>query len=386
MNTANPVLMPWFAGVKSVLEMWFAGQEGGTSTARLLLGLAGPGGHSSMTWAKNATDSIWDYDEPAGALYPGSPGGRHPERLNGNGGCAVIAGSGATCPAATGTVESEGIYNGYRYFDKLGIAPQVPFGYGLAYTTFGYSNLSLDPKLDGTVDVSFDVKNTGSRAGDDVAQVYVGPGPEHAGIQQAVRSLRGYQRVSLDAGQTRHVTINLNQRSFQYWDETTQQWLTNYGARTIWAGDASATANLPLSGNVTPLSSAAQTPVGGTVPATLSLSLGAPATFGAFTPGLAKDYGATTTAKVISTAGDATLSVADPSTNATGHLVNGAFSLPSPLLAGGNALPAVVKTWSAPVSNDVVDVAFSQHIGANDALRTGTYSKTLTFTLSTTNP
>ena len=121
--------------------------------------------------------------------------------------------------------------------------------------------------------------------------------------------------------------------------------------------------------------------VGGTVPATLSLSLGAPASFGAFTPGVAKDYTASTTANVISTAGDATLSVADPSATATGHLVNGAFSLPSAL--GGLG---VIKTWSAPVSNDPVTIAFTQHIGATDALRTGAYSKTLTFTLSTTNP
>ena len=92
MDTGNPVLMPWFDNVKSVLEMWFAGQEGGTATARVLLGLANPGGHSSLTWPKNATDTIWGYNEPAGALYPGSPGGRHPERLNGNGGCAVITG------------------------------------------------------------------------------------------------------------------------------------------------------------------------------------------------------------------------------------------------------------------------------------------------------
>ena len=126
----------------------------------------------------------------------------------------------------TGTVESEGIYSGYRYFDKLGITPQVPFGYGLSYTSFSFSNLNVTPKLDGTVDVGFDVKNTGSRAGDEVAQVYVGPGPDHAGIQQAVRSLRGFDRVSLDAGQTKHEVINLDRRSFQYWDDTTQQWLT----------------------------------------------------------------------------------------------------------------------------------------------------------------
>jgi PKD repeat protein len=121
--------------------------------------------------------------------------------------------------------------------------------------------------------------------------------------------------------------------------------------------------------------------VGGSVPATLSLSLGAPATFGAFTPGVAKEYTASTTATVISSAGDATLTVADPSTTAPGHLVNGAFSLPQPLQGLG-----VVKTWSAPTSNETVPVTFKQAIGANEALRTGTYSKTLTLTLSTTTP
>jgi hypothetical protein len=88
----------------------------------------------------------------------------------------------------------------------------------------------------------------------------------------------------------------------------------------------------------------------------------------------------------VSTAGDASLSVADLSANNPGHLVNGAFSLPSPLLAGGSGLPAAVKTWSAPASNDVVAVPFTQHVSAGDALRTGAYSKTLTFTLSTTTP
>ena len=403
MNTANPVLMPWFDNVKSVLEMWFAGQEGGTSTARLLLGLANPGGHSSMTWPKNATDTIWGYNEPAGALYPGSPGGRHPERLNGNGGCTVITGSGMTCPAATQTTETEGIYAGYRYFDKLGIAPLVPFGYGLSYTSFGYSGLTVTPNLNGTVAVGFDVKNTGTRAGDESAQVYIGPGPDHPGIQQATKALRGFERVSLDPGQTKHVTITLDQRSFQYWDENTQQWLDNYGSRRLWVGNSSASANLPLTATTTPIpaGSGASGSVGGTVPATLSLSLGAPATFGAFTPGVTKDYSAQTTANVVSTAGDGLLSVSDPSSTATGHLVNGSFSLPSPLNAkatspagngfafapvGGSSSPTSLLTYNGPVSNDPVAISFAQHVDANDALRTGTYSKTLTFTLSTTQP
>jgi uncharacterized protein (TIGR03118 family) len=141
--------------------------------------------------------------------------------------------------------------------------------------------------------------------------------------------------------------------------------------------------------------------VGGTVPATLSLTLGPPASFGPFTPGVAKDYAASTTATVISTAGDGALSVADPSSTATGHLVNGSFSLPQALQAdatsaggtggafapvGGSAAPTLLLTYTGPVSNDAVTVNFKQSIGSSDALRTGTYSKTLTFTLSTTTP
>jgi hypothetical protein len=120
----------------------------------------------------------------------------------------------------------------------------------------------------------------------------------------------------------------------------------------------------------------ADAPVSGTVPATLSLTLGGAASFGAFTPGIAKDYTASTTANVISSAGDAALTVSDP-----GHLTNGTFALPEPL---GVAFSKA--SWTAPVSNDPVTITFSQHVNANDALRTGAYSKTLTFTLSTTAP
>ncbi len=135
--------------------------------------------------------------------------------------------------------------------------------------------------------------------------------------------------------------------------------------------------------------------VGGTVPATLSLTLGTPAAFAPFIPGRAADYFATTTANVISTAGDAALSVADPSSNATGRLVNGSFALTERVQAGvggtyaavgGSSSPTTIKTWSGPTSNEMVTIGFKQSILANEPLRTGTYSKTLTFTLSTTNP
>lgn len=126
--------------------------------------------------------------------------------------------------------------------------------------------------------------------------------------------------------------------------------------------------------------------VGGAVPATLSLTLGTPASFGAFRPGTTATYTAVQSANVISTAGDAALSVSDAGTVAPGHLVNGSFSLAEPLKAGGSVLPATVKTYSAPVSNDAAQIEFTQLVKLNDPLRTGAYSKTLTYTLSTTQP
>jgi hypothetical protein len=149
------------------------------------------------------------------------------------------------------------------------------------------------------------------------------------------------------------------------------------------------------------LNTTADGTVTGTVPATLSLSVGPPATFGAFTAGLPRIYNTSTSAEVISTGGDATLSVADPSSTATGHLVNGTFSLPSALQVrgrnaanpatsyadvGGSANPTTLLTYGGPVSKDPVSLEFQQAIGGTDPLRTGTYSKTLTFTLSTTAP
>jgi hypothetical protein len=115
--------------------------------------------------------------------------------------------------------------------------------------------------------------------------------------------------------------------------------------------------------------------VGGTVPATLSLTLGGGASFGAFTPGVAKDYAASTTASVTSTAGDATLSVSG------GRLANGAFSLAEPV-----AVDLGKSAWAGPASNDAFAIGFRQHIGAGEALRTGNYTTRLTFTLSTTSP
>ncbi len=143
------------------------------------------------------------------------------------------------------------------------------------------------------------------------------------------------------------------------------------------------------------------TGVGGTVPATLALSLGGAASFGAFVPGIGRSYEASMSGSVTSSAGDAALSVSDPSSTATGHLVNGSFALDealeamatSPASTGGpfaplhgDGSPLGLLTYSGPTSNDAVTIGFRQSIGANEALRTGSYSKTLVFTLSTTTP
>jgi hypothetical protein len=143
--------------------------------------------------------------------------------------------------------------------------------------------------------------------------------------------------------------------------------------------------------------------IGGDVPSSLALTLGAPASFGSFTPALAKTYDTAASASVVSTAGDATLSVADTSTTATGHLVNGVFALPQALqvraanaanpnpaykpLSETVALPVSLLTYTGPTAGaDNVTLGFRQVIGATDTLRSGSYSKTLTFTLSTTTP
>ena len=159
---------------------------------------------------------------------------------------------------------------------------------------------------------------------------------------------------------------------------------------------------LPTPGAVNAFGVSSTTSPSATVPSMLALTLGTAGSFGALTPAVARDYTATMPATVTSTAGNAALSVFDASATATGHLVNGSFTLPSalqvkassPAGAGSGALsevagfanPVTLLTYGAPISNDPVTVSFQQHVDANDALRAGSYSKTITFTLSTTTP
>jgi beta-glucosidase len=232
LNTTNPVLMPWAGSVKSVLEMWFSGEEGGTSTARLLLGLASPGGHTDISWPVAATDTLWGYNQTV-PLYAGDTTGPHLERLN-NG------------PNGT-TDETEGIFNGYRYLDKEGITPLFPFGWGLSYTSFAYSGLRVSRSADGGLDVTARVTNAGRVAGSAVPQVYLGtPSQQPAGIQFAVRQLAQFDRVTLEPGQSSTVTMSVPLRQLQYWSADQQQWITAGGSRTVYVGDADSLSSLPL--------------------------------------------------------------------------------------------------------------------------------------------
>ena len=161
-----------------------------------------------------------------------------------------------------------------------------------------------------------------------------------------------------------------------------QQWLFTAGKPAMTPATFFASTSVP--GDVT-----------GTVPPTLGLEIGRRRRFGAFVPGLARDYTATTAATVLSTAGEAALTVTDPSGTEPGHLVNGAFALPAALQARAtpdgafapvSGVPRTLRTWAAPVSGESSTLEFRQPIAATDPLRSGTYRKTLTFTLATTTP
>jgi beta-glucosidase len=147
------------------------------------------------------------------------------------------------------TTFSEGIDVGYRWFDKQKITPLFPFGYGLSYTTFAYSNLKSMPAGDGGLDVSFQLKNTGPVASDEVPQVYVGaPANKPQGANFPVHALAAFDRVHLEKGQARAVTIHVPERRLQYWSAHENKWMKATGPREVLVGSSSR--DLPLQANV----------------------------------------------------------------------------------------------------------------------------------------
>lgn len=215
LQTGEPVLMPWINDVAAVVEAWFPGEEGGTAIARVLAGDVNPSGKLPITFPPS--DAVVPASTPD--QYPGINGVEH---------------------------YSEGLKVGYRWFDAEQKTPLFPFGFGLSYTQFSFSNLSATPNPDGSVAVHVTVTNTGKRTGAEVAQIYVGY-PRDAG--EPPTQLRGYAKVQLDPGASQQLEFTLQPRAFSYWSTPDHNWKVAPGTYTITAGDSSR--NLPLHIDIT---------------------------------------------------------------------------------------------------------------------------------------
>ncbi|MGV9551700.1 beta-glucosidase [Streptomyces ardesiacus] len=216
LNTGSAVTMPWLNRVKAVLNMYYPGGMGGRATARLLYGQANPSGRLTQTFPTSEEHT-------------------------------PVAGDPSAYPGRDGVVTyREGVDVGYRWYDKTGTQPLFPFGYGLSYTSFSYSHLTVQPSRKG-LDVTLRVRNTGERTGSDTPQVYLGPDSSWQG-QQPSKALAGYTKVTLKPGQQRTVRIPVDQDSLRHWNASTHQWDTSRGARTVWAG--SSATQLPLHARV----------------------------------------------------------------------------------------------------------------------------------------
>ncbi len=208
----------WLDKTPALVQTWYGGQEAGRALAEVLLGKLNPSGKLPISWERGIEDN------PAYPNYDEAPGSKD-------------------------VTYKEGVFLGYRHYDRSQTKPLFPFGFGLSYTTFAFSNLSVAPavaKTEGAITVSFDVRNAGQRAGSEVAQVYVGElSPK---VPRPVKELKGFQRVTLAPGETRHVSIALDRRAFAYWDVSSKGWkVDSDGKFVIYIGDSSV--NLPLKAN-----------------------------------------------------------------------------------------------------------------------------------------
>jgi beta-glucosidase len=212
LNTGDPVTMSkWIDATPALLDMWYGGQEGGNALAAILFGDANPSGKLPVSLPKKYEDS------PAAKNYPGTD---------------------------LHVSYAEGIYVGYRYYDTKNVEPQFPFGFGLSYTRFEYSDLKIgevtvmngNKRLECPM-VWVNVRNTGSRAGAEVVELYVHDG--HARIDRPAHELKGFERVELQPGETKTVTIGLDQSAFEYWGPETKQWVLDPGTFDVQIGASS---------------------------------------------------------------------------------------------------------------------------------------------------
>jgi beta-glucosidase len=228
----NVDMTHWIASTPALLHAWYPGQEGGTALAHVLFGEVSPSGKLPVSferrWEDNAT-----YNSYYAPSVPAGSGGDAPHRS------AEVRGH---------VAYKEGVFLGYRHFEKNNVKPLFPFGYGLSYTTFKYSNLVVKPaaKEGEPVTVSFDVTNTGKRAGAEVAQVYVSD--KHAKVERPVKELKGFSKVTLKPGETKHISVALDHRAFAYYDVSKNDWTVDPGDFGILVGPSSAT--IALTGKV----------------------------------------------------------------------------------------------------------------------------------------
>jgi beta-glucosidase len=225
----------WLDKVPVLLYTWYPGQEGGTAVAQILFGQHNPEGKLPVTF-----DRSWD-SNPSAKWYYGDPKDSTTLHTIGENGKPLEY-----------TIEhihyGDKLMVGYRYWTTTGKHPLFPFGFGLSYTTFQFSKLDVPASAasGSTVAVSFDVTNTGSVAGADVAELYVSD--PSAKVDRPERELKGFQKVRLAAGETQHVTLTLDARAFSYWDESAHKWTIDPGKFVIRVGDSSE--NTPLAANI----------------------------------------------------------------------------------------------------------------------------------------
>ncbi|HEV2638156.1 MAG TPA: glycoside hydrolase family 3 C-terminal domain-containing protein, partial [Actinocrinis sp.] len=213
-NSGSPVVMPWLNNVAGVFENWYGGQETGAAVAALIFGTVDPSGKLPLTFPS----SLSQVPAQTTAQWPGT---------------------------AAGVDFSEGVDIGYRWYQAQNITPAFAFGYGLSYTKFSYTNLSVGAfSANGTATVTATVTNTGSVAGADVAQMYVG---DPAASQDPPNQLKGFDRVQLTPGQSATVSFPLTIHDLADWSNTDNQWEAQAGSYAIRVGDAST--NLPLTGS-----------------------------------------------------------------------------------------------------------------------------------------
>ena len=223
--SGNAVAMPWVKKVPAIVQDWYLGSEAGTSLAAVLVGDQNPSGHLPMTWYA----SLDQCSVHAPVLKQGKQMVSDPKRYPG------IART-DTVPNIWNVSYDEGLYVGYRWIDKQKLTPLFPFGHGLSYTTFGINNEKMVMN-NGMPAVTVEVTNTGNRAGAQVIQLYVQD--VKASVDRPVKELKAFQKVFLQPGETQIVTLSLNERAFQFYDEATHSWKAEPGKFNLLIGTSS---------------------------------------------------------------------------------------------------------------------------------------------------